>query len=146
MRLTDPPQYCWQKWVEIQLSSSRQCAISMDTFTSSRLGHSPEQQHGHQVHACWSLRMILLPPGLLISEASIHLQSITLPCAVCAKSLESCQTFWDPMGCSLPASSVYGILQARILQWVAISFARGSFWPGDQNHTSYISCIVRQVP
>ena len=39
-----------------------------------------------------------------------------------------CQTLWDSMDCS-PGSSVHGILQARILQWVAISFSRGSFWP-----------------
>ena len=43
-----------------------------------------------------------------------------------AKSLQSCLTLCDPMDCSLPASSVHGILQARILEWVAISFSRGS--------------------
>ena len=36
------------------------------------------------------------------------------------------------MGCSPPGSSVHGILQARILEWVAISLSRGSFWPRDQ--------------
>ena len=36
----------------------------------------------------------------------------------------------DPMDCSPPASSVHGIFQARILEWVAISFSRGSSWPG----------------
>ena len=38
---------------------------------------------------------------------------------------QSCPTLWDPMDCSLPGSSLYGILQARVLEWVAISF------PGD---------------
>ena len=37
----------------------------------------------------------------------------------------------DPMDCSLPGSSAYGILQARILEWVAISFSWGSSWPRD---------------
>ena len=37
---------------------------------------------------------------------------------------QSCQSLCDPMDCSLPGSSVYGILQARILEWVAISFSR----------------------
>ena len=37
----------------------------------------------------------------------------------------------NPMDCSLPGSSVHGILQARILEWVAIPFSRGSFWPRD---------------
>ena len=37
-----------------------------------------------------------------------------------------------PMDCSLPGSSVHGILQARILEWAAISFSRESSWPGDR--------------
>ena len=40
-----------------------------------------------------------------------------------------CPTPWDPMDCSPPGSSVHGILQARILEWVAISFSRGSSQP-----------------
>ena len=39
---------------------------------------------------------------------------------------QSCPTLCDPMDCSLPGSSVHGIFQARILEWVAISFSRGS--------------------
>ena len=49
-----------------------------------------------------------------------------------AKSFLSCLTLCEPMGCSLPASSVHEILQARTLEWVAISSSRGSSWPGDQ--------------
>ena len=40
---------------------------------------------------------------------------------------QSGPTLRDPMDCSLPGSSVLGILQSRILEWVAISFSRGSF-------------------
>ena len=39
---------------------------------------------------------------------------------------QSCPTLCDPMDSSLPGSFVHGILQARILEWVAISFSRGS--------------------
>ena len=39
---------------------------------------------------------------------------------------QSCPTLCDPMDCNLPGSSVHGILQARILEWVAIFFSRGS--------------------
>ena len=46
---------------------------------------------------------------------------------------------------SLPVSSVHGILQARILEWVAISSSRGSFQPRDQTGISYIACNGRQV-
>ena len=44
-----------------------------------------------------------------------------------------------PMDCSLPDSSVHGILQARILEWVAISFSRGSSQPRDRTQVSWIS-------
>ena len=43
---------------------------------------------------------------------------------VCAKPLQSCQTLFNPLGCSQQGSSVHGILQARILQWVAIPSSR----------------------
>ena len=52
---------------------------------------------------------------------------------------QSCQTLWDPMDCSPPGSSIHGILQARILEWVAIPFSRGSFWPRDQTCVSRIA-------
>ena len=48
-------------------------------------------------------------------------------------------TLCDPMDCSLPSSSVHGILQARILEWVAIPFSRGSSQARDQ---TWVSCIA----
>ena len=45
----------------------------------------------------------------------------------------------DPMDCSLPGSFLHGILQARVLEWVAISFSRGSFRPRDRTQVSRIS-------
>ena len=47
-------------------------------------------------------------------------------CVLCAESLQSCLTLCDPMDWSPPDSSVCGILQARILEWIAISYSRGS--------------------
>ena len=40
-----------------------------------------------------------------------------------AKSLQSCPTLSDPMDCSLPGSSVHGVFQARVLEWVTIAFS-----------------------
>ena len=51
---------------------------------------------------------------------------------------QSCQTLCDPMDCSLPGSSLHGILQARVLEWVAFSFSRGSSQPRDRTQ---VSCI-----
>ena len=50
-----------------------------------------------------------------------------------------CLTLCDPMDCSPPHSSVHGILQARNLEWVAISFSRASSPPRDQNWVSPIA-------
>ena len=44
--------------------------------------------------------------------------------------VKSCPTLCDPMDCSLPGSSLHGILQARVLEWVAISFSRDLPNPG----------------
>ena len=44
---------------------------------------------------------------------------------------QSCPTLCDPMDCSPPGSSVHGTFQARILEWVAISFSRGSSLPSE---------------
>ena len=55
---------------------------------------------------------------------------------------QSCLTLCNPVNCSLPGSSILGILQARILEWVAISFSRGSSRPRDQTQ---ISCIAGRL-
>ena len=49
---------------------------------------------------------------------------------------QSCPTLCDPVDCSPPGSSVHGILQARVLEWVAISFSRGSSRPRDRTQVS----------
>ena len=58
---------------------------------------------------------------------------------MCAKLLQLCLTLCNSTDYSLPCSSVCGILQARILEWVAIPFSRGSSWPKDQTWVSSIA-------
>ena len=48
----------------------------------------------------------------------------------CVKMLQSCPTLCNPMDCSPPGFSVHGILQARILEWVAVSFSGALSDPG----------------
>jgi len=62
-----------------------------------------------------------------------------------AKSLQLYPTLCDPMDCSLPGFSVSGILQARILGWVAIPSSRGASQTRDQTCISYVSYIGRLV-
>ena len=59
-----------------------------------------------------------------------------------AKSLQSCLTVCYPMDCSLLGFSVHGILLARIPEWVAIPFSRGSSWPRDQSWVSHFRQII----
>ena len=62
---------------------------------------------------------------------SNHSHCARAECACCALSRSVVSDSWDPIDCSLPGSFVQGILQARILEWVTISFSRGSFQPRD---------------
>ena len=85
------------------------------------------------------LRVIFWPKShitsLLNSKPFMHV-------CICA---QSCPILCHPMDCSLTGSSVHGIFQARIMEWVAISFSRGSSWSKDRTHVSCVSCIGRQV-
>ena len=60
-------------------------------------------------------------------------------------SAQSCLTLCGPIDCSLPGSSVHGIFQPRILEWVAISYFRVSSQPRDRTLVSFLSCTGRQV-
>ena len=62
--------------------------------------------------------------------------------SVCA---QLCPTLCDPMDYGPPGTSFHGILQERILEWVAISFSRGSSQPRDRTCVSCISCLGRQI-
>ena len=67
----------------------------------------------------------------------LHL-GLMLCMKVKVKLLSRVRLFCDPLDCSLPGFSVHGILQARILEWVTISFSRGSSWPRDQPRVFHI--------
>ena len=67
-----------------------------------------------------------------------ELESASRAC-VRAQSLRSCPTLCHPIDCDPPGSSVHGILQVRVLAWVAMPSSRGSSQPRDQTH---ISCIA----
>ena len=73
---------------------------------------------------------------------SSFLRKITPNYVVAVYSLNHVWLFCNPMGCSPSGPSVHGIFQARILEWISISFFRGSSWLTDQTH---ISCIGRWI-
>ena len=63
----------------------------------------------------------------------------------CCSVVQCCPTLCHPMDCSPPISSVPGILQARILEWVAISFSRESSRARDRTLIFYVSCFGRWI-
>ena len=86
--------------------------------------------------------------------SGLYLMSIICTCQIpddvtviitCVLSCFSHVWLCNPMDCSSPGSSAHGILQARILEWVAIPSSRGSSWSRYWTHVSYISCIGRWV-
>ena len=64
---------------------------------------------------------LFIPHSLLTS-------AVAAAAAAAAKSLQSCLTLRNPMDCSLAGSSVRGIFQARVLEWVAIAFSTYFLW------------------
>ena len=69
--------------------------------------------------------------------------------SLCVLVAQSCQTLCDLMDCSLPGTSVRGIFQARVLEWVGISFSRRSSSPTDRtwllNCRQILYCLIHQV-
>ena len=63
-------------------------------------------------------------------------------CCCCCLVVKISLTLSNSMDCIKPGSSVHGISQARVLEWLAISFSRRSSWPRDQTH---VSCTGRQI-
>ena len=55
---------------------------------------------------------------------------------------QSCLTICDPTDCNMPGSSVHRLLQARILEWIAVRFSRGFSWP---RHQTRVSCIAGRL-
>ena len=80
----------------------------------------------------------ILINGAHASEVEYNTAAFAKACTS-AQSFRSCLTLCDPVDCSPPGSSVRGVLQERILEWVAISFSRGSSQPRDRAQVSHIA-------
>ena len=89
---------------------------------------------GSRVQAQWMWHM-----GSIALQSGIFLDCYTL-------SRISRVWLCNPMRCSPPGSSVHGILQARILGWIAMPSSKGSSWPRDRTQVSHVSCIGRRIP
>ena len=80
---------------------------------------------------------LFIPLYFLLLFGTSHLQSLLVT--------QSCLTLCDHMDCSPPGFSIHAIVQARILEWVAVSYPRRSSWSRDWTHISCISYVGRQI-
>ena len=94
------------------------------------------------------LTLCLWSPGVLYSVLYLAFRSkispyFSLPvCICCCLITKLCPTLCDPMGCSPPGSSVHELSQARILEWVVISFSKGSSLPGVKLSLLHCRCTL----
>ena len=95
----------------------------MGTYGQIRVQLGPQVPKLHGL-ICQQKHLLPLPKKACFPEESY------LYVLCYAKSPHSCRTLYNPMDCSPQVSSVHGILQARILEWVVISSSRGSSRPG----------------
>ena len=77
-------------------------------------------------------------PGPFVGRRGLTISGLLRPHGLRSEVAQSCVTLCDPMDCSLPGSSVGGLFQARILEWVAIFFSRASSRPRDLTQVSRI--------
>ena len=81
-------------------------------------------------------------PLPLSLKALAHWLLVEQCVCLCVLVAQSCLTLCDPMDCNPPGSSVHGISQAKVLEWVAISYSKRSSWPRGQTQ---VSCIGRRI-
>ena len=99
----------------------------LQSMGSQRVGHDwATPLFTFTIHSKWKIIMLL--------STSRNLDRAQDVVCWCCLVVKSCLTLCDPIDCSPPGSSVHGILQARILECVAIPFSRQSFWPRDWTH------------
>jgi hypothetical protein len=103
-------------------------AVIVPCYSSKKQEKCPPSSPGAPCESLWQL----------ISWLKIRARAVLCPA-------QSCPALCNPLDCSPPGSSVHGILQARILEWVAMPSSSGPSQPRDRTHISCVSCIGGQI-
>ena len=112
----------------------------VSVFSASHPQHTARQQTQPQKFTkLFYLFLFFVQQNLLVDVANNLIHAKFNFVCVCVLVAQSCPTLCDPMDCSPPGSSVHGVLQARILGWVAIPVSKGSSPLG---HRVWVSCIA----
>ena len=80
--------------------------------------------------------------SFIICMSSVYTKKLHLSTLCVCVCMSNCVQLCNLMNCSLPGISIHGIFQARILEWVATSYSKGSSRPRDGTHVSCVSCII----
>ena len=135
---------CFWK-TSIRDSMHRSVSIGLDTFAMSERSEARGCEWGAARRALKTFIEHLLfaehctKSSMFIISRNPHNSSVRCVC------VQLCLTLCNPRDCNPQGSSVHGIFQTRILEWVAISYSRGSSWPRNQTWVSCVSCIGRQI-
>ena len=107
--------------------------------------HFPQPRASFSLLLARPCGILVFHPGTEVVPPALEAQSLNhwttreAYIIVCTKSLQLCPNLCNPVDCSPPGSSVHGVFQARILEWVAISSSRGSSQPRGR---ILVSCIA----
>ena len=112
------------------------------TFQES-LVHSSGISWAEESYFLWHFFLCLYPKNQPLSHLSLCVFSFLCIFIYMCLDAQLCLILFNPIDYSPPGSPVHGILQVRILEWVVISYSRGSCWPRDWTHISCVSCIGR---
>ena len=136
-KFSPPPKFRQQFWMKV--SSTDTDIFNLAHISSKCVPWSPSSDLSVLLTSTWHKRAL----NAGFSHPSGQPQGPTRPLCVlrCSVVSDSC----DPMDCTPLDCPVHGISQARILEWVAISYSRGSSWPRDQTCIYCGSCIGWQI-
>ena len=102
--------------------------FSLSSFTFIKRLFSSSSLFAIRVVSSAYLRLLIFLPAILIPACASYSPVFLIMYSAAAKSLQLCPTLWDPIDSSPPGCPVPGILQARTLEWVAISFSSAWKW------------------
>ena len=132
--------------VDLQAGHSNTSTCSMGMVGGHKLSRQiPRESHRHPIattsHLAQNTPQAYSPSPCLMVQAGRFITTLLSPSMslVHAQSLQLCLNLFNPMDCSLPASSLHEILQARILEWVAMPSCKGSSQPRDRIQVSSIA-------
>ena len=135
---------CTGRWPWV--ACPRSSAAAVPSAWTSGAGSSDRRSGRAAWGQCWRRpRAQTVTPGCSVPHTGPGVPSGERKETVTARACVVSRFHCDSMDCSPPGSSVHGILQARILEWIAMPSSRRSFGPRDRTYISYVSCIGRRV-